>query len=320
MAHTDGVGDSISLPNYAGELFTIGSQEGRTPLLTMTGGLTGGRTTGTDTFIMGNFLSLDAASQSYTVSETSSLSAPASDVYAPSQQTNYIELHQRMFDLSYKKSSMKNYVSGEAVVGEGVVDMGNPQNQRDAHLKQLAVDLEYSMLHGTGTDPSAAATNGKTRGIITAIAADGDTEVDASGAALSKSLIEQLEVAILAKTGPPARPVMFCGAFQAQKINDLYGYAKESETVGGVTLETVALPVLGRVPIAYDPCISTSVLAIIDVAKVAPVFMVVPGKPAVFFEPLAKIGAGQREQLYCQFGVDYGHADLHGYIKDLATS
>lgn len=320
MAHSDATGDSVALPNYAGPLFTIGNQYRKTPLLTMTGGLTGGRKTGTDTFIMGNFLTLDAASASYTVTETASLTAPDSDIYAPTQVSNFVELHQRAFQISYKKRSMQNAISGEAVVGESSTDMGDPQKQRNAHLAQLAIDLEYSMFLGAGTDPTTAATNGKTRGLVVAIAADGNTEVDASGAAMSRDLIEQLEVAMLTKNTGMTTPVIFAGARIIQKLNELYGFAPESVTIGGVTLRQIYLPNLGPVALTYDPMITSTVMALVDVAKIAPVFMIVPGYPAVFFEPLAKTGASTKEQLYCQFGIDYTNVVHHGCIKDLSVS
>lgn len=320
MAHSDAVGDSVALPNYAGPLFTIGNQYKKTPLLTMSGGLTGGRKVGTDTFIMGNFITLDAASATYTVTETASLTAPASDIYAPSQKTNYIELHQRAFTLSYKKMAMSGAISGEAVVDMGVTNMGNPQIQRNTHLAQLAVDCEYSMLLGAGTDPSTAGTNGKTTGIYTAVDADGNTEVDASSAAISKALLEQLEVKMLAVTGGMALPVILCGARVKQQIDELYGNPTESRTIGGVTLTTINLPNLGPVGLTYDPVLTSTVLLLVDVSKVAPIFMIVPGYPAVFFEPLSKTGAGQTEQLFCMFGVDYTNVLHHGCIKGLDVS
>lgn len=320
MAHTDAVGDSVSLPNYAGPLFVIGNQFGKTPLLSMIGGLTGGRNVGTDTFPMGNFITLDAASQGFTVTETASLTAPDSDIYTPAQTTNFVELYQRKFTLSYKKMSVTGQISGEAVVDMGVVNMGDPQNQRNAFLAQLAIDYEYAMLLGTGTDPTTAGTNGKMRGIITAIAADGDTEVDGAGGALSESLMNQLEVAILSKNTALSMPVILAGAFQIQRLNVIYGFAPESTTIGGVTLRQINLPTLGPVPVAYDPMMAADDLLIVDVSKVAPMFLPVPGKPAVFFEPIAQTGAGTSEQLYTQISVDYGAADLHAYIKDLATS
>ena len=324
MAHTDAVGDSVALPNYAGELFIIGNSYTRTPLLSMTGGLTGGRTTGTDTFIMGNFITLDAASQSFCRAETDTITAPASDIYAPAQLTNFIELQHRLFTITYKKRSMASAIGGESVVGEGIVDMGDPSKQREAFLAQLAKDLEYSMLLGQGVDPATAATAGKTRGVITAMVADGNTVVDASGGVLTKDLVNELEEAVLDQTGSINTPVIMGSSFQIQRLTELYGYAPESASIGGVTLRQINLPTIGACSVVYDPALTGSTngkyLALLDVSKIAPVFLPDPVFGSVFFEPLGKTGAAVSEQLYCQFGVDYTSPIMHGCIKNLATS
>jgi hypothetical protein len=117
-----------------------------------------------------------------------------------------------------------------------------------------------------------------------------------------------------------ARPVIFCGARVKQQIDELYGNPPTSTTIGGVTIGTINLAVMGAVGIVYDPILTSTILLLIDVAKVAPCFMITPGKPAVFFEPLAKTGAAESEQLFTMFGVDYTNADLHGCIKNLSTS
>lgn len=318
MAHSDAVGDSVSLPNYAGELFTIGQL--KTPLLTMCGGLTGGGIVTTDVFPMGNFLTLDAASENFTVSETASQTAPDSDIYAASQNTNFIQIVQRKIELTYKSQAMTGLISGQAVVNMGVARVNSMQTQRMAHLLQLAKDTNWSMHRGTGTTPATAATDAKMRGVITAVNADSSTEKDATDGALTKALMEALEKLILDQTDGMDNPVIFTGAYQVQALNRLYGYAPESIVIGGVTLKTINLPVLGPVGVVYDSAVPTSTLALYDVAKITPVFLVTPGKPPVFFEPLAKSGAAELQQLCTMISVDYGHADYHGTIINLATS
>ena len=319
MAHTDAVGNSVNLPDYAGALFVIGAQAGKTPLLSMTGSMTqGGIVTGA-TFVMGNFLTLDAASEGDVVSETSSITAPASDIFAPAQQTNYIQIMLKRFALSYKAQA-QGTLSGVAAVDMGTTKPATSSFQRDAFLLQMACNMEWSMLRGTGTEPATAATAGTTRGIITAVNADGSTEIDASNAALSKSLMEQLEVAILGQTNGMEMPVIFAGAYVVQRLHDLYGNPDTSMEIGGVSLQQLALPTLNRCGLTYSPYVPTSTLALVDVAKVRPVFMRKPGKPSAFFEELAKTGAADSEQFFTMFGVDYANADYHGTIINIATS
>ena len=57
---------------------------------------------------------------------------------------------------------------------------------------------------------------------------------------------------------------------------------------------------------------------IADVAYMAPVFQEVPEKGILFTEPLAKIGASDREQVFAQIGLDHGPSFMHGSITNLA--
>ena len=61
-------------------------------------------------------------------------------------------------------------------------------------------------------------------------------------------------------------------------------------------------------------------LALLDMARVRPVFLPVPGKPNVFIEPIGKTGGSDQEQIYCQVGVDYDNVLYHGAISGLATA
>jgi hypothetical protein len=65
---------------------------------------------------------------------------------------------------------------------------------------------------------------------------------------------------------------------------------------------------------------STSVLGVFDLSVCAPVWLPVPGKGLLFYEELARNGAGIRGQLYGQCGLDYGPEEYHGSITGLATS
>lgn len=322
MAHTDGDGVLDVLYEQAGALFYAGAQDGgatSTPLLTMTGGLTGGRTVTSNTFVMSNDVTLDAAAQNV-VTETTSLAAPDSDIYLSTQALNYCGIIHRAVTISYLREAVTGLITGESVLGVGTTGISKMQKQREIHLRQAAMDLNYGMHLGVSTDPTSAAVAGATCGVITAVDADGSTEINASSAALSKDLILQLEAAMLAAAVPPVTPVIFTGAYQIQALNELFGFAPEDRSVGGVALNTIYLPTIGPVGVVYDSTVTTSVLALYDVSKIAPVFLQVPGKPAVFFEEIGKVGAATTEQLFLIAGVDYQRADSHGIIKGLATS
>jgi len=60
-------------------------------------------------------------------------------------------------------------------------------------------------------------------------------------------------------------------------------------------------------------------ILIVDVAHIAPVFQVVPGKGVLFTEELAKTGASEKLQLFGQIGLAHGAGFLHGAITGLKT-
>ncbi|WP_446677904.1 SU10 major capsid protein [Streptomyces hydrogenans] len=49
----------------------------------------------------------------------------------------------------------------------------------------------------------------------------------------------------------------------------------------------------------------------------APVWLEIPGKGMLFAEPLAKVGASEKWQLYGEVGLEYGPESYHGLITDL---
>ena len=75
----------------------------------------------------------------------------------------------------------------------------------------------------------------------------------------------------------------------------------------------------GRFPLVEVPQCPANTLGLIDLAYVSPVFLPVPernGRPGgyMFFEPISKVGAADRGQLYCQISLDYTTEHYHGKI------
>jgi hypothetical protein len=100
-----------------------------------------------------------------------------------------------------------------------------------------------------------------------------------------------------------------------QKINELYGNAVESITEAGVNL-LVVHTVAGMIRFVMDSAASATQLAIVDLSLAQPV--VLPAKGGVMvIEPLGKVGAADRFQVYSQVSVDYGSAKGHVVISDI---
>jgi hypothetical protein len=320
MANTEAAATVWNCPNYTGELFLVGAL--RTPFLNMIGGLQGDsiRTVGDFQFPLAQPWSLEAASQP-AITETTSLTAPTPWTYVRSQDVNTVQIWQRQVSVSYAKQSVTGQVTADATTGLTDINDRQPvQNEKDfqinAHMRQVAFDFDYTCLNGAYQQATAANVAAKTRGIITGATTN---TVDASSVTLSKSLINQLLRTMAGNGSEFLNPVVFCNAFQKQKITDIYSYAPEDRNVGGTNIKQLETD-FAMLGVVWAPNVPAATLLIADVAFCAPVFLPVPEKGVLFYEELSKTGASEKGQIYGQMGVDYGPEEMHGTITNLATS
>lgn len=320
MANENALATTWNCPNYTGELYLIGANQ--TPFLNMIGGLQGGaiRTVADFQFSLAQPWALEAASQPE-ITETASVTAPNPWTYVRAQDVNTVQIFQRAVSVSYAKQSVVGQVVADATTdlidATGVQPV---QNERDfqisAHMRQISVNTDYTFLNGAYAQATSAAVAPRSRGIITGIDSNG---VDALGAPLSKSLIDQLLRTMASSGAEFINPVVFVNAYQKQKISDIYGYAPEDRNVGGFNIKQVEtdFAILG---IVWAPNMPTSTLLIADLSVCSPVFLPVPEKGVLFYEALSKTGAAEKGQIYGQIGLDYGPEEYHGAITNLATS
>lgn len=320
MANVAATATVWNCPNYTGELYLIGAN--RTPFLNMIGGLQGGqvRTVGDFQFPLAQPWSLEAASQP-DISETASLTAPTALTYVRGQDVNTVQIWQRRITVTYAKQSVVGQVTADATTG--LIDIGDNQpiqNEKDfqinAHMRQIAINVEYTFLNGVYQQATAANVAARSRGIVTACVTN---TVNAAGAALDKPLIDTLLRTMADNGAEFLNPVVFCGSYQKQRFSSVYGYAPEDRNVGGVNIKQVEtdFAVLG---IVWAPFIPAGTLLIGDVSFCSPVFLPVPEKGVLFYEELSKTGASEDGQIYGQVGLDYGPEEMHGTITNLATS
>ena len=59
-------------------------------------------------------------------------------------------------------------------------------------------------------------------------------------------------------------------------------------------------------------------IGVIDLGVLKPRFLNIPGKGQLFAEPLSKVGASEKWQLYGEIGLEYGPEQYHGIVKDLS--
>ena len=312
-----GIGTTWNLPNYAGELFTADPTQ--TPLLSMVGGLTGGKQTDNFEFPTAVLFDYPEASQPE-ISESASATAPTASAIARSQESNVVQIHQEVIDLTYAKQSNSGRMSGINTAG----DVANPTDEKAWQIQQklikIARDVEHSFINGVYQKATSAAEANKTRGLLELCTSA--TTVDGAGAALSQDMIKALMLEMARGGAYFNNMVLFAGAKQKQAITSIYekqlGYnVGASRNVGGMNVTEIETDFC-KLGIVWDRFMPDDAVLIADIAHIAPVFQAVPGKGVLFEEELAKVGASDRIQIYGQIGLAHGAAFLHGSLTNLA--
>lgn len=311
-----GLGTTWNLPNYAGELFTADPTQ--TPLLSMIGGLTGGKQTKNFEFPTAVLFDYPDAKQPE-ITEEASAKAPTASAIARKQESNVIQIHQEVIDLTYFKQSNSGRFSG--INGS---NQTNPIDEKAWQIQQklikIARDVEFSFINGKYQKATAANVANKTRGMLE-LAATVST-VDASSGELTTKMIKALMLEMADNGAYFNNMVLFAGAKQKQKITDLYekqlGYNQGApRNIGGMNITEIDTDFC-KLGIVWDRFMPDDSILIADVAHIAPMFQEVEGKGVLFEEELAKIGASDRIQIYGQIGLAHGPAFLHGSITNLA--
>lgn len=320
MANVNAAATTWNCPNYTGELFLIGANQ--TPFLNMIGGLQGEsvRVVSDFQFPLAQPWALENASQP-NITETASMTAPDPWTYVRGQDVNTCQIFHRSVTVTYAKQSVTGQITADPTTGLVDGDEAQPvQSELDfqisAHMRQIAVDTEYTFLNGAYQQATSAAVAARTRGIITASTTN---TIDASGAALSKALVDQLLRTMAANGSEFTNTVMFVNALNKQRMSDIYGYAPESRNVGGVNINQIETD-FALLGVVWAPHVPAATVLIADLAYCAPVFLPVPGKGVLFYEELSKTGAAEKGQIYGQIGLDYGPEEAHGTITNTATT
>lgn len=312
-----GLGTTWNLPNYAGELFTADPTQ--TPLLSMIGGLTGGKQTDNYEFPTAVLFDYPEASQP-SISETASATAPSASAIARSQESNVVQIHQEVIDLTYAKLSNGGRMSGINTAGVNA----NPTDEKAWQIQQklikIARDVEHSFINGKYKKATSSAEPNQTRGLLE-LCSTGNT-IDGAKAALSVDMIKNIMLEMANNGAYFNNMVLLAGAKQKQAITSLYekqiGYnVGASRNVGGMNVNEIETDFC-KLGIVWDRFMPEDTILIADMAHIAPVFQAVPGKGVLFEEELAKVGASDRIQLYAQIGLAHGAAFLHGSITNLA--
>ncbi len=317
---------TFELPNFVGELFSLVPTQ--TPLLSMSGGLTGGKSVNTKEFTWQVEDNVAAA-----INNTALEGAdPVPSTIIRQEVKNVLEIHQEGVSISYtKQAAVGQLGAGGDALGDNAgysIDAANilgnqPVTSEISHqlalkISKVARDVELSFLSGVYAYPVDNVTERQTQGVLTAIATHDTTFATDIRTSLNAMLAGMYETEFA--VAPLIQPVLFMNGTTKTQLSIEYtnnlGLADRSRTIGGVNVETIVTD-FGTFGVVLDRYMPVDEIALLDLSVIAPCFLPIPGKGHFFTEPLAKTGAFDIFQLYGEIGIEYGPEQYHGLINTI---
>lgn len=311
----DTLATSFGVLNYSGMLFNKGNT--RCPLSSIIGGRA--KTTNHVEFVTGQEYTTGGGAQP-SISETASLTAPDATVVTRTQKTNVTQIFQESVGISYAKQSNMGTLSGLNVAGQ----QANPINELDfqvaAKMQKINRDIEFTFIQGTYNKATSDSTVNKTRGLVEAITTN---VTDMTSKPLGLWDIADMVKKIYGANAPTDGLCLWCDAvtmFQvnADAVQNGLTVVPTAREINGIALSSVVTPI-GIVYLYLGECLPAGTALLLDLNVIAPVYQPVPGKGNFFLEPLAKVGAGEKYQLFGQIGLDHGPEWYHGKFTDIST-
>lgn len=325
MANDTGTGyvSNWNVPNItAPTIFTADAVN--YPFLSRVNGI---MTTQNDEFAMSGRYAHETAAQP-AITEAASVTAPTAIAYERVNELNVTQIFQEAVNVTYAKLSNSAKLRFAEVSTSGYAYSADPNTnpvaselafQKMVAMQKVYRDLEYSLINGAYQKATSAAVANKTRGILPACAI---STVDASSAAFSKALLDQLLLEMAGFGADFARPVIFCTAADKQRISNEYSFVPMDRNVGGANISRIETD-FGIFEVQWSRFMPAGSLLVADMAKCNLVVQPVPGLPLedgiLGYEELSKTGASEKGQIYAQLGLDYGSAYYHGSLTSLAS-
>lgn len=308
---------SFGVLNYSGMLFNKGNT--RTPLSAIIGGRA--KTTNHVEFVTGQEYTAGGDGSQPEISENASLTAPNASVVTREQKTNVTQIFQESVGISYAKQSNMGTLAGVNIANQ----QANPVNELDfqvaAKIQKINRDIEYTFINGVFNKANSDATANKTRGLIPAIT----TNVTAMG---NKPLglwdIADMVKKIYGANAPTDGLCLWCDAITLFQINadavqNGLTVIPAAREINGIALSSVVTPI-GVVYLYLGECLPAGTALLLNLDVIAPVYQPVPGKGNFFLEQLAKVGAGEKYQLFGQIGLDHGPEWYHGKFTGISKN
>ena len=313
----DVLATSFGVLNYSGMLFNKGNT--RTPLSSIIGSRA--KTTNHVEFVTGQEYNTGTTGAQPAISENASLTAPDASVITREQKTNVTQIFMESVGISYAKQSNMGTLSGVNIANQ----QANPVNELDfqvaAKIQKVQRDIEFTFIQGAFNKATDDSKVNKTRGLVEAIT----TNVTAMG---NKPLglwdIADMVKKVYGSNAPTDGLVLWCDAITLFQINadavqNGLTVVPAAREINGIALSSVVTPI-GVVYLYLGEFLPSGTALLLNLDVIAPVYQPVPGKGNFFLEPLAKVGAGEKYQLFGQIGLDHGPEWYHGKFTGIATT
>ena len=312
--------------NFTGELFKVGAR--RTPLLSMVGGLTGGKLLNSPVF---QTQKVDTP----TVSGYTALAEGGTPTYfgrSRSSAIDCVQIWNQGVKLTYSALGSTGYLNSQAMEsGTAAFEGTNPVNDEMAFqieelLSKIAREVEYEFFNATfndGTDGNPR----EMRGINEWVASGNgsstfDNQVSSSDTALDFDAIAEILKAMYDNGAPMQNPVLFARPASILDLNQGLAAAgnlqmavlPRDRNVAGVNIDTIITP-FGNIGLVVNEFVPASKAFVLDLAYLDVCFLNIPGKGAVFVEDTDNDDAAAiSKRVYMEIGLDKGPAEYHGVI------
>ncbi len=332
---------AANINNFTGELFKVTPQ--RTPLLSATGGLTGGKAINSTFF---QFQTIDNATVS-SVTPGAEGGTPNFNGRSRSAIQGVLEIFHEAVQVTYTAqaaygeivpfdlaSSYKNSIDKLALEGT------NPVNDEMAAQLELVLELvakkaEFQAFNGAFSDGTSS--NRQMRGLDAHCSLSGGNiyfnDANGDGTGADQKIHWDTVAGAMKKlydAGAPMRePVLFVSPQMLLDLNKELlnptvsgavtgGILPRDRNVGGVDIDTIVTP-FGAMGMALSDNLPANKAFIVDLAFVTPVFLNIPGKGTVFIRDLDQgDNARMGKAVYMEMGYDFGPPQYHCEIADIA--
>lgn len=310
------IGTTHNLLNYFGIIFNKGNVG--TPFIDS---ISAPKSSDSFVFPTSQTITSGGGSSQPAITETASLTAPNPSFIARTQQKNYCQIFQYTYGLSYAKKSAQGMLSGINTAGTEANPADEMAFQAAQKIIEMRNDMEYSFLNGTGQEGTYDDVPYKTQGITGAITTN---TIAAGNTDLNYWMIAEAIQKIHASYAPTDGLILSCRSaallsLNASLVKAGLAVTPADRTVSGVAMQRLVTP-FGTIFILPNERVASGTALIYNPSVCAPVLMPIENGQYVVDEPLAKVGAGDKRQLYAQAGLDYGAEWCHAKITGLTTS